>query len=325
MTLSITNYNVNIDEYIINSLSEERAKSYKEYRSIFNEAAEMRSANSYPVHLDIELTNLCNYKCAFCVQGFDEKPEFYQKKKFLDFNLVIKILDEAKKIGVRSIQLNGQDEPTLSKDLLKIIQYASKLDFDDIYFNTNGSKLDPIFSKKLIESGLTKIQISIDAFSETTYLNIRKSTKYNQVVQNVLDLVNIRQNLNYKLPAIRVSFVESKDNAHETQNFISFWETKVDFVAIQKLLNIHKLINFNNKNDSNKICNMPNFRIMVKADGSTRPCCTQFGDELEDSGNIIDESLNNIWNSNKSKEFRNLHKQKEWFKNSVCNRCMQSL
>ena len=49
-------------------------------------------------------------------------------------------------------------------------------------------------SRKLVDSGLTKIQISIDAFSQATYTKVRKQN-YNKIVSNVINLVKIRDKL----------------------------------------------------------------------------------------------------------------------------------
>ena len=102
------------------------------------------------------------------------KPEYYKKKKLLNKKVVQNILDQCSEIGVKSVQFNGQDEPTIYPDLVEIIQHASLKGFDDIYFNTNGSKLSPALSQALVDAGLTKIQISIDAFSQATYKQVRK-------------------------------------------------------------------------------------------------------------------------------------------------------
>jgi MoaA/NifB/PqqE/SkfB family radical SAM enzyme len=306
-------------------LPEARLKSYNDYRREFYESADFLSDNNYPIHLDFELTNLCNYKCEFCVQGLINKPEFYKKKKELPKSLVFEALTHAKEIGVRSVQFNGQDEPTLYKELVEVLEFASSLKFDDIFFNTNGSKLTEQLSTAIIKSGITKIQISVDAYSPETYLAVRKSKDYDKVVQNILRLIEIRSSLGLKLPLIRVSFVESELNCHETDDFVNFWESKVDIVAIQKLINIHKFANRHNSDMRKNVrCNMPNFRLMIKADGSTRPCCTAFGDELISLGNISEVSIADIWRSPAASSFRALHKDGEWHKNSVCKKCIES-
>jgi len=324
MVKNITNTLGDIDQKMIKILPNDRAENYLRYRDEFNRASNFIERYNFPVHVDIELSNLCNYSCSFCVQGMAPKPDFYKKKKRLDKQTVLHLLDQCATIGVKSVQFNGQDEPTLYPDLVEIIQYASTKKFDDIYFNTNGSKLTEELAQDLIGSGLTKIQISIDAFSESTYLRVRKKKSYNKIVSNVLNLVEVRSKNFAKLPLVRVSFVINEMNKHESHEFQKFWLDNVDFVAMQNLINIHSKRSKLVENAKNIRCNMPYFRMMVKSDGSVNPCCTTFGDQLGGFGNIFDEDLQSIWNSNKYRGFQEFHKNYRWHQNDVCRKCIIS-
>jgi MoaA/NifB/PqqE/SkfB family radical SAM enzyme len=313
-----------IDQEMVKILPHGKAESYLQYRDEFNRASNFTERFNFPVHVDIELSNLCNYSCAFCVQGMTPKPEFYKKKKTLHKEKVLNILDQCSEIGVKSVQFNGQDEPTLYPHLIEIIQHASHKGFDDIYFNTNGSKLTPDMSQSLVDAGLTKIQISIDAFSQKTYSQVRKKETYEKVVSNILDLVNIRDNSVSNLPLIRVSFVINELNKHEAEDFKKFWLDNVDFVAMQNLIDIHNETAPLIESAETVRCNMPYFRVMIKADGGVKPCCTSYGDQLVEFGNMHDEELKTIWNSDQFRAFQELHKEYRWQENDVCRKCINS-
>ena len=179
-------------------------------------------------------------------------------------------------------------------------------------------------SHALVDAGLTKIQISIDAFSQTTYTQVRKKETYKKVVANILDLVKIRDNSMSKLPLIRVSFVINDLNKHEAGDFKKFWLDKVDFVAMQNLLDVHNETAPLIENSETIRCNMPYFRVMIKADGGVKPCCTLFGDQLVEFGNIHNEEINTIWNSDQFRAFQELHKEYRWQENEVCRKCINS-
>ena len=68
----------------------------------------------------------------------------------------------------------------------------------------------------------------------------------------------------------------------------------------------------------------PGFRVMIKADGSVKPCCTSYGDQLDAFGNIHNEDIQEIWNSDKFKNFQSLHKDYRWQENDVCRKCINS-
>jgi|APSaa5957512535_1039671.scaffolds.fasta_scaffold14275_3 radical SAM protein with 4Fe4S-binding SPASM domain len=324
MSKKLTNILGDVDLKMISILSKHKASKYLKYREEFNRASGFVERYKHPIHVDIELSNLCNYSCAFCVQGMSPKPEFYKKKKQLNKEVILDVLNQCSKMGVKSVQFNGQDEPTLYPDLIEIIQYASSKEFDDIYFNTNGSKLTKKMSQQLVDAGLTKIQISIDAFSQSTYSQVRKKMLYKEVVSNVLELVKIRNNSFSKLPLVRVSFVINELNKHESEEFKKFWLKHVDFVAMQNLIDVNNENKPLIENPEKIRCNMPNFRLMIKADGSVRPCCTSFGDQLNSLGNVHDEKIQDIWNSSALQDFQNLHEEHRWQEVEVCRKCINS-
>ena len=313
-----------VDQKMMNILSKDKGVSFSNYRNEFHKASNFNQLYEYPVHVDIELTNLCNYSCGFCVQGLKPKDEYYRKKKILEKEVVFDLMEHCRKIGVKSVQFNGQDEPTLYPDLIKVLKYASNLGFDDIFFNTNGSKLNKEYAADLIESGLTKLQISIDAFSKETYFKVRKKRNYEQIVKNILSLVESREKKKKQLPLIRVSFVVNEFNCHEVESFKEFWQDKVDFIGIQNLVNIHNTNVENRKELKGVRCNMPYFRMMVKADGSVKPCCTGFGDRLGGLGNIHEIKIQDIWNSKRLKNFQEIHRNYRWMDNKVCDLCVNS-
>ena len=150
----------NIHQKTIDFLPTENAKrSYLKYRDQFEEASTFKKIQNYPIHLDIELDNVCNYACTFCPIGQPENElnKYYKDLKKLDTSKVYEILDEAKHIGVKSLQFNLVNEPLAHKNIFKVLDYASKLKFNDLFFISNGYLLNEKNSEKILSSGLTKI------------------------------------------------------------------------------------------------------------------------------------------------------------------------
>jgi molybdenum cofactor biosynthesis enzyme MoaA len=69
----------------------------------------------------------------------------------------------------------------IRKDLYKFIKYAKQAGIIDIYLSTNGSLLDEKNSKLLIESGLMRLQVSIDAHTEETFNKMRQGGNFEQI------------------------------------------------------------------------------------------------------------------------------------------------
>ena len=102
------------------------------------------------------------------------------------------------------------NEPLLRKDLEEAIKYAKSKGIINIYFVTNGSLLTEQRIEALLQSGVTKVFISIDAATEETYNKQRKNGLYKKVVRNVRRLVERRDELGLEFPKVRVSFLKNK-------------------------------------------------------------------------------------------------------------------
>jgi radical SAM protein with 4Fe4S-binding SPASM domain len=308
--------------------TDEERNSYLNYRKIFEDASSFKKIQKFPIHLDIELDNVCNYACTFCPIGQpdNELNDYYRSIKKLDKEKVFQILDEAKSIGVKSIQFNLVNEPLSHKNIFIILEYATKLKFDDLFFISNGYLLNEKNSINVLNSGLKKIMFSLDAFSAETYkerrLKNHKPANYEKVIKNVLNFLELKKKYKKKFPLVRVSFIVMESNKHEVEAFKNFWKEKVDAIHFQKLIDY---TDSNIVSDSviDNQCNMPMFRLSIKSDGNVKPCCVGYGENIN-LGNIYNETLYSIWNSKFMKDFQKIHLEKKAYKNEVCKKCLKN-
>ena len=105
------------------------------------------------------------------------------------------------------------------KDLIKFITYAKSAGILDIYMSTNGSLLTKKISKEIINSGLTRLQISLDAATKEIFDIIRVGGNFDKVISNVNRFMKIREELKSELPTVRVNFVQTDTNKHELNSF----------------------------------------------------------------------------------------------------------
>ena len=303
-------------------------KSYIKYRKEFDDASNFIKIQNYPIHIDIEIDNFCNFACTFCPIGqpTNELNSFYKTKISLDKKKIFQILDECKKIGVKSVQFSLVNEPLTNTSLFAYIKYAENLNFDDIFFVSNGYLLNEKNSLNILNSGLRKVQFSLDAFSQNSYnerrLKSLKPANYNKVIKNILNFLDLKKKLNKKFPLVRVSFIELENNKNEFKDFKNFWKDKVDAINFQKLIDYSESSIIDKSTDTQK-CNMPMFRMAIKADGNVKPCCVGFGEKIN-LGNVYKESLYEIWNSKFMKDFQKLHLKNRAYENPICKTCLKN-
>jgi len=306
-------------------LARELGDRFWDYRNEWDSSESFETERSFPVHLDIEINNLCNMRCSMCEHGQAPKPEYFREKKELDRDTVRRIIEEFASKGGRSIDFNGLNEPLLSQDLEWYVSLARDKGVIDLFLHTNAELLSPERSAALIDAGLTRVFFSIDGYSKETYSKIRIGGDFDKVISNIEAFMATRDRMGKTLPVAGVCFVRFKDNEHEVEPFTRFWESKIDFMAIQERIEVPEAA-FAREDEPPEIdfrCYMPWTRMMVTSDGGIAPCCTSYGRYLS-VGSVYEDTLEEAWNSGKMKDLRALHKGGRWRDNDVCRKCVWS-
>jgi radical SAM protein with 4Fe4S-binding SPASM domain len=318
-----------------------KGEAFREYRRKWDAAMAMELELSGPLHVDLELNFTCNLRCEMCVFSLskDEIAKWGNSSKSISYEQAKKILDECKQNGAVSVGFSGVGEPLLNKWLPDLVKYAHDIGYLDIMFNTNGVLMNEEVSRKLIESGLTRIMISLDALTKEVYEKIRIGSDYDKVLNNLETMLSLRKQLNSITPLVRVSIVKTSLNEAQLDDFVEYWSKKVDFVAIQQYENFSYGDDSSNEDDLIKEdlraasamnsykdefqCTTPWARMLIRHDGTVLPCCSWHGLSLK-MGNVFENSLDEIWNSTAWKKLRILHKEGRWADHKICRHCALS-
>lgn len=113
-----------------------------------------------PLHLVWALTNACNVKCVHCYASSARRSPGE-----LTFNEIIHQIEILARDGLLDLALSG-GEPLLLRNLERIIEHAASSGLT-VGVGTNGWALTQKRAKTLAESGVSRIQISLDGLAET--------------------------------------------------------------------------------------------------------------------------------------------------------------
>jgi MoaA/NifB/PqqE/SkfB family radical SAM enzyme len=138
--------------------------AYKEYRRRWKEWPAKFMSGDFPLHLDIEPTNVCNLRCPFCATTHNKYNKGFMAEKTWK-----KILNEAEENHLYSLKFTYRGEPLLHKDLAQMVSYAKNAGVMDVYFNTNAVLLDEPTVRTLIEAGLFRISLSFEGAKKHVY------------------------------------------------------------------------------------------------------------------------------------------------------------
>ena len=136
--------------------------------------------------LRVSVTDRCNFRCVYCMpkEVFGRGYKFLQKKELLTFEEIEKIVRVFSRMGVKKIRLTG-GEPLVRSELERLIEKIANVEgVEDISLTTNAALLSPKRAASLRSAGLARVNISLDAIDDETFMAV------NDVgipVQKVLD------------------------------------------------------------------------------------------------------------------------------------------
>jgi cyclic pyranopterin phosphate synthase len=133
-------------------------------------------------YLRVSVTERCNFRCQYCMP---EKPfSWTPKENLLSFDELFKFIKVAIDEGINKVRITG-GEPLLREDLdyfIKLI-HNHKPDID-LAITTNGFLL-PETAQKLKDSGLKRLNISLDSLKPAVAAQIAQKNVLNKVLEGI--------------------------------------------------------------------------------------------------------------------------------------------
>lgn len=272
---------------------------------------------SFPLHLLIEPTSICNMRCSMCFQhdsSFSSNRDFMGNMSLILFKHII---DEASAKGTKAVTIASRGEPTSHPDFIAMLEYC-KDKFFELKINTNATLLTYKIIRQIIECNVNTIVFSCDSSDAEDYKKIRKADKFNIVVRNINRFHEVRKEYPIIITTSRIQAVKTSDEFNE-QKFCKFWENIVDEITIERCA--ERWDTYNNPiNNKFKPCTMGLDRLYIWHDGTCNPCDSDYKSHLS-FGNVKDKNIEQIWNDLKIRQFRKLHFLGERTKLYPCDRC----
>jgi len=148
----------------------------------------------------ISPTMRCNLNCIGCY------AKYYQKKDDLPYEVIDRVLKEAKKLGILIFTILG-GEPFLREDLFDLYKKHS-----DAYFQvfSNSTLIDEKLAKKLVDCGNVVVEFSIEGFKERD--DERRGKGHFEKAMKAMDILK-----NYGVP-FGYSVCVTRKNAEEVMS-----------------------------------------------------------------------------------------------------------
>ena len=286
---------------------------------------------SKPTSVGYEAINICNARCSFCgygKTGSDPRKKIKPNLEILHHTL--KVYNEA---GGGSFTLSPiLGEITAIPNLIEILQdiRTEYKNIKGLSFYTNAILLDRFDSHKLINSGVTDIDLSTCLSSKEDYKRLYGVDKFEQVRNNILNLLEANKQNNNK---VRIKILLRQDkpfekflnsdlfkkiNTYLPRSDIEFLDNQWDdFKGIVKKEDLPKNQEFKKQVDKTRPCYALFRKLEILVDGTIQGCACRVEPDLW-TENIKDfNNLSDAWNNKTYNKIRN-----EWFEGKIPNSCI---
>ena len=182
---------------------------------------------SFP-YIRLSITDVCNFKCGYCLPNGYFKVE--NKPGFLNLDEISNLVAAFTELGVSKIRITG-GEPTVRKDFFEVLKnIKSEHEISNLVITTNGYKLNEI-AEELIATRINGINISIDSLDRNKFKEITGQDRLPQILEGV----NILQNKGFKNIKVNAVLLKNvNDSLEEFQNWERFINNnEIDFRYIE--------------------------------------------------------------------------------------------
>ena len=198
-------------------------------------------------YLRISVTDRCNLRCIYCMPA--EGVRLVPHAELLTYEEIVLVVRAAAEMGISKVRISG-GEPLVRLGLVNLIRMLAQIDgIDDVSLTTNGVWLRDQ-AAELKESGLSRVNVSLDSLNRQRFEKITGYDKLTEVLQG------IEQARKVKLEPVKINMVVmrgvnddevldfallSKQGWHvrfiELMPFVNGGETAPEFVSAEEMCN----------------------------------------------------------------------------------------
>lgn len=176
----------------------------------------------------------CNFRCRMCYFSDGEKRKTLKGSlAFQDIEAISKSLYHR----ALKLQIGCGAEPTLYKDLYKVVALGKQYKVPYISLTTNGNILTYESLYKLVATGLDELTLSMHGVKKDTYEYMMVNGKYEKFCALIDATIKVKQQ--YPGFKLRINYTMNGDNVEElSQLFDIFPDLPVDILQLRPIQNI---------------------------------------------------------------------------------------
>ena len=285
-----------------------------------------------PFVLMVDPSSSCNLRCLFCPTGDTSLIQSTKRfQGYMELDVYKKIISDLDQFEgkIKTLRLYKEGDPLVNPNLVEFIEIAKRSSkIERIDTTTNAIILNKNISKRLINSGIDQINISINGVSSQQYKKLTKvEVNFDRLVDQIAYLHSISGNCEIYIKAIRENLSEE-----EQVLFYKIFSEISDRIFLEGIQPNWPKFNFTYVKpkyitghygqplEEREVCPYIFYIMVINSDGSVSACVQDWPHELI-VGDIKSESVKNIWSGEKLKSLQKLHLRGRRCEVDLCSIC----
>jgi cyclic pyranopterin phosphate synthase len=135
-------------------------------------------------YVRMSITDRCDFRCVYCM---DEEMVFMPRQQLLSLEEIVSLVGAFAELGVEKVRVTG-GEPLVRKNVDWLFKELGDLKqttaLKELTITTNGSQL-PKYAESLVESGVDRINISLDSLKADRFKALTRTGDLNGVLNGI--------------------------------------------------------------------------------------------------------------------------------------------
>jgi len=206
----------------------------------------------YPHRIEVEVTTKCSLKCVKCEQTYWDTP-----RQNMTYEQFVHILDQFPKLS--TVSMSGIGHNFENPEFMRMVEHACSRNLFVQFFDTF-LLLTEKRARKLVDWGVSKINLSIDGATKEVYEKLQIGSNFERVVANARQLAEIKKEKGNLQPEMAFTVVVTKYNQHQLPQFLDLVASIVGDSQKFAYVEFIRLLPF----EENRHL-LPDFRLLPKA------------------------------------------------------------
>lgn len=191
-----------------------------------------------PQVVSLETTHHCNLRCSFCeshgallAAPITRTREYLGGRVSMSLDTIRKLAGEMAELGVDLVELSGKGDPIAHPELVEIVRALKDAGLGCALV-TNGTLAKPELAATLVERGVDRLSVSLNAGTREAYHKSNKRDLWDKALRFLREVLAVRAQTGAKRPWVRITHVVTKENCDTFEGMVQICvDLGVDEVA----------------------------------------------------------------------------------------------